>query len=302
MNTKKFFAIGLLLALPSVVSGCFLTLGDLDKIFPVKIGPASISNIRVEPATLPGGVTQSVTVSFAYNHEDGDLGLKAKVIVKLSGATLIEQSLELNKTNDTVRVPVTISTPNTETNLSLEVIVAIGDQLSASLPATIHVVGNDDDRDGVSNRDDACPNQAGELANKGCPVPPANTPECIWFVDGWTPPIKQVRFVRVGRQIFAMVNEPDENIDTDTPDVVFAWVTVPHTGDLEIFRLTEIGGTSTGIFAGLGPLLVPALSTPVVQNDGSLNVWDGDTMLLFYGDVNNFSQQCMAQARAGLGD
>jgi hypothetical protein len=40
----------------------------------------------------------------------------------------------------------------------------------------------------------------------------------------------------------------------------------------------------------------------VVQNDGSLNVWDGDTMLLFYGDVNNFSQQCMAQARAGLGD
>jgi hypothetical protein len=105
MNTKKFFAIGLLLALPSVVSGCFLTLGDLDKIFPVKIGPASISNIRVEPATLPGGVTQSVTVSFAYNHEDGDLGLKAKVIVKLSGATLIEQPLELNKTNDTVRVP-----------------------------------------------------------------------------------------------------------------------------------------------------------------------------------------------------
>jgi hypothetical protein len=94
----------------------------------------------------------------------------------------------------------------------------------------------------------------------------------------------------------------NENIDTDTPDVVFAWVTVPHTGDLEIFRLTEIGGTSTGIFAGLGPLLVPALSTPVVQNDGSLNVWDGDTMLLFYGDVNNFSQQCMAQARAGLGD
>jgi hypothetical protein len=52
----------------------------------------------------------------------------------------------------------------------------------------------------------------------------------------------------------------------------------------------------------LGPLLVPALSTPVVQNDESLNVWDGDTMLLFYGDVNNFSQQCMAQARAGLGD
>jgi hypothetical protein len=93
----------------------------------------------------------------------------------------------------------------------------------------------------------------------------------------------------------------NENIDTDTPDVVFAWVTVPHTGDLEIFRLTEIGGTSTGIFAGLGPLLVQRL-TPAVQNDGELSVWDGDTMLLFYGDVNNFSQQCMAQARAGLGD
>jgi hypothetical protein len=81
------------------------------------------------------------------------------------------------------------------------------------------------------------------------------------------------------------------------------WTVFPHTGDLEVFRLTEIGGTSTGIFAGLGPLLVPALSTPVVQNDGSLNVWDGDTMLLFLRRTsNNFSQQCMAQARAGLGD
>ncbi len=297
---KRILSFGLLFMLPVLVSGCFLTLGDLDKIFPVKIGPASISNVRVEPATLPGGVTQSVTVSFVYNHEDGDLGLKARVIVKLSGATVTEQSVELNKTSDTVRVPVTVSTPNTETNLSLEVVVAIGDQMSASLPATIHVAA-DDDRDGVSNREDACPNESGVPANMGCPVPPANTPECIWFVDGWTPPIKQVRFVRVGRQIFAMVNEPDENIDTDTPDIVFAWVAVPHTNDLEIFRLTEIGGTNTGIFAGLGPLLVQRL-TPAVQNDGELSVWDGDTMLLFYGDVNNFSQQCMAQARVGLGD
>jgi hypothetical protein len=102
------------------------------------------------------------------------------------------------------------------------------------------------------------PTKLGSWRTRAVLCPPANTPECIWFVDGWTPPIKQVRFVRVGRQVFAMVNEPDENIDTDTPDVVFAWVTVPHTGDLEIFRLTEIGGTSTGIFAGLGPLLVQA--------------------------------------------
>ncbi len=300
MNMRKFLALGVLSLVPIFVSGCFLTLGNLDKIFPVKIGPASISNIRVEPATLPGGVTQSVTVSFVYNHEDGDLGLKAKVIVKLSGATVTEQSVELNKTSDTVRVPVTVSTPNTETTLSLEVIVAIGDAMSAALPATIHVAA-DDDRDGVSNRDDACPTESGGPANMGCPVPPTNTPECIWFVDGWTPPIKQVRFVRVGRQIFAMVNEPDENISSDRPDFVFAWVVVPHTGDVEIFRLTEIGGTNTGIFAGLGPLLVQRL-TPAVQLDGELSVWDGDTLLLFYGDVNNRSQQCMAQARVGLGD
>lgn len=300
MNTKKFLALSLLLMLPGVLSGCFLTLGDLEKIFPVKIGAASISNMRIEPATLPSGVTQQVTVSFVYNHEDGDLGLKAKVIVKLSGATLIEQPVELDKTSGTVRVPITVSTPNTETTLSLEVLVAVGDQMSAALPATLHVAA-DDDRDGVSNREDACPQDAGGLANRGCPVPPANDPGCLWFVDGWTPPIKQVRFVRVGRQIFAMVNEPDENISTDTPDFVFAWVTVPHTGDLEVFRLTEIGGTNTGIFAGLGPLLVQRL-TPAVRRDGELSVWDGDTMLMFYGDVNNLSQQCMAQARVGLGD
>ncbi len=297
---KRILSFGLLFVLPALVSGCFLTLGDLEKIFPVKIGPASISNIRVEPATLPGGVTQSVTVSFVYNHEDGDLGLKARVIVKLSGVTVTEHSLELTKTSDTVRVPITVSTPNTETTLSLEVVVVIGDQMSASLPATIHVAA-DDDRDGVSNRDDACPNEAGGPANMGCPVPPAHDPGCIWFVDGWTPPIKQVRFVRVGRQVFAMVNEPDENISSDTPDFVFAWVIVPHTGDLEIFQLTEIGGTNTGIFAGVGPVLVQRL-TPAVQNDGKLSVWDGDTMLMFYGDVNNLSQQCMAQARVGLGD
>lgn len=51
---KRILSFGLLFMLPVLVSGCFLTLGDLDKIFPVKIGPASISNIRVEPATLPG--------------------------------------------------------------------------------------------------------------------------------------------------------------------------------------------------------------------------------------------------------
>ncbi len=296
MNTKKLFALGLLLVLPGVLSGCFLTLGDLEKIFPVKIGAASISNIRIEPATLPGGVTQPVTVSFVYNHEDGDLGLKAKVIVKLSGATLIEQPLELTKTSDTVRVPVTVSTPNTETTLSLEVLVAVGDQMSASLPATIHVAA-DDDRDGVGNREDACPNEAGGPVNKGCPYPVANTPECIWFVDAYTPPIKRVFSYKVGREIFAMVNDPDENISSDTVDIVFVWVTVPHTGDLEIFRLAEME-LDSGVFTNVGPLLT---SFPIgsAQNDGNLSVFDDDTMLMFYGDVNNFSQQCMTQAVAG---
>jgi hypothetical protein len=297
MNTKKFFAIGLLLALPSVVSGCFLTLGDLDKIFPVKIGPASISNIRVEPATLPGGVTQSVTVSFAYNHEDGDLGLKAKVIVKLSGATLIEQSLELNKTNDTVRVPVTISTPNTETNLSLEVIVAIGDQLSASLPATIHVAA-DDDRDGVKNTEDACPKDAGTPANGGCPIPPADQTGCLWFTDGWTPPIKRVTSYKVGRQIFALLNDPDENISSDTPDTVWAWVSIPNTGDIDVFRLTEIGGTDTGLFAGVGPILV-SFPQGLANFDNQLSVFDNDVIFITYGDQNNPSQLCLTTAVAG---
>ncbi|MFN4218903.1 MAG: hypothetical protein ACK4HB_06465 [Candidatus Bipolaricaulia bacterium] len=294
--TKRILSFGLLVVLPALVSGCFLTLGDLEKVFPITIGPASISNIRVEPATLPGGVTQSVTVSFVYTHEDGDLGLKARVIVKLSGATVKEESVNLDKTSDTVRVPVTVSTPNTETNLSLEVVVAIGDQMSASLPATIHVAA-DDDRDGVSNRDDACPAEAGGPVNRGCPYPPANTPECIWFVDAYTPPIKRVFSYKVGREIFAMVNDPDENISSDTVDIVFVWVTVPHTGDLEIFRLAEME-LNSGIFTNVGPLLT---SFPIgsAQNDGNLSVFDGDTLLMFYGDVNNFSQQCMAQAVAG---
>lgn len=295
MNTTKLYTLGFLVLLPIVLSGCFFTLGNIEKIFPIKIGAASISNVKVEPATLPGGVSQQVTVSFTYQHEDGDLGLKAQVVVKLSGMTLANQQMELSKTSDTIRVPVTVQTPNTETTLSLEVTIAIGDQLSASVPTTIHIAA-DDDRDGVSNREDACPKDAGVPVNGGCPVPVANTTDCIWFVDGWTPPIKQVRVHKVGRQIFALVNEPDENIDSDTPDIVFAWVAVPHTNDLEIFRLTEIGGTSTGIFAGLGPLLT---SFPIgsAQNDGNLSVFDGDTMMLFYGDVNNFSQQCMAVAK-----
>jgi hypothetical protein len=95
----------------------------------------------------------------------------------------------------------------------------------------------------------------------------------------------------------------NENIDTDTPDVVFAWVTVPHTGDLEIFSAHGDRWDEHGHLCGVGSRCwCRRFQRPSVQNDGSLNVWDGDTMLLFYGDVNNFSQQCMAQARAGLGD
>lgn len=295
--TKKILSFGLLLALSALVSGCFLTLGNLEKVFPVKIGPASLSNIRVEPATLPGGVTQTVTVSFVYNHEDGDLGLKAKVIVKLSGATVREESVNLAKPSDTVRVPVTVSTPNTETNLVLEVVVVIGDQMSASLPVTLHVAA-DDDRDGIRNTEDHCPKDAGASVNLGCLIPPADQTGCLWFANGWTPPIKQVSSYKVGRQIFALLNDPDENISSDTPDTVWAWVSVPNTGDRDVFQLTEIGGTDTGLFAGVGPLLV-SFPQGLANFDNQLSVFDDDVIFMTYGDQNNPSQLCIVTAVAG---
>jgi hypothetical protein len=295
MNTKAILTMGVLLLTATLLSSCFFTTGNLDKVFPLKIGSATISNIRIEPATIPGGATQQVTVSFSYHHEDGDLGLKAKVTIRVSGIAT-EHHLELNKTNETVRLPVTVSTPNTETTIPLEVTVAIGDQVSSPQTATIQVA-SDDDKDGIGNREDACPKTPGIAANKGCPVPPAGQPDCIWFVDNWTPPIQQKRSYKVGREIFAMVNDPDENISSDTIDTVFVWVEVPHTGDLEVFRLPELD-VNSGLFVNVGPLLT---SFPIgaTRLDGNLSVFDGDTLLLFYGDVNNFSQQCLTTAVAG---
>ncbi len=295
MKTKKIFTLGMLLLSGALLSGCFFTIGNIEKVFPLKIGTATISNIKIEPATLPGGVSQQVTVSFSYHHEDGDLGLKARVTIRVAGIST-EHHIELNKTGDTVRLPVTVSTPNTETTISLEVIVAIGDQISSPQTVSIQVAA-DDDKDGVGNREDACPKNAGIVSNKGCPVPPAGQPDCIWFVDNWTPPIQQKRSYKVGREIFAMVNDPDENISSDTLDVVMVWVEVPHTGDLEIFQLPELD-LNSGLFVNVGPLLT---SFPIGSaiNDGNLSVFDGDTILLFYGDVNNFSQQCMTTAVAG---
>ncbi len=249
--------------------------------------PSQILNLVIVPAELQAG--ESTEVNFAFNYEDlnADVGPdNASVEVQarvLSGnlsidnnSTLLEGKVYPDEGAMGQRGSITVSRTFHVPAFAIgtfEVSFALIDtagQRSNVLTEVLEIKSLTDGGSGIGN---------GQCA----------------ILDGSKTPTTSIR---VGRQAFFRVIDPDNNISIQNQDAIYlsAAFESAATGDREnILWLLETG-PNTGVFEG-PPEGMTLVSAAPVRNNGVLSVADQSTLTVFYKDPNSLSDICIAQAR-----
>lgn len=105
------------------------------------------------------------------------------------------------------------------------------------------------------------------------------TPSQVRFTDASG---NDVAAYAVGETVYVEVRDADENRDAQRVETVAVVLTDPLTGDRETLTLTETG-PSTGIFVGR----VPSARGEGKVEDGTLQVFGGETLTVTYSDAND---------------
>jgi hypothetical protein len=116
----------------------------------------------------------------------------------------------------------------------------------------------------------------------------------MWFTsEAWVPVDK----VKKGQELFIKIEECDQNEFSELADHFIATLYDRNTGDIETVEMVETG-PNTGVFHGQGISMwrPEGGMTQDMIGDGTLQIEDRDTILVWYQDPNNHGDFSLAKA------
>lgn len=276
------------------ITGCSFSPALPDLLPPPPVPAATSAMIRglvVSPARVAAGKTTDVRLAFDYEDLDADVGPK-EAQVEVSTRVLAG-----NIRVDAAPMRVVGVVAQNSAHWGRQGIVTVARTLHVpaaafgTLEMTLTLI------DGAGQRSNTLAAVLEiDSATRGGGGVGASSGQCT-LTDGNRHPITSIR---VGRQVFLRVLDPDNNLSSQHQDRMrlAGSIQAGATGDVEdILWLLETG-PDTGVFEGPvgGLLLTSQRSQP---NDGVLSVYDGDTVIAFYRDPNGPGDICIAVAKVG---
>jgi len=247
--------------------------------------PPEISNLNVSPSQLQAGDTSVITFTFAYEDLDADVGPHStQVEIQASGSG--------NFDIDTAPARVSGAVVRDQASWGREGNVTVTRTLNVPQGASGTVRFDVTLLDGANQRSNTLTGRV-SLASSGGGVGPGGD-KCT-IIDGNGTPATSVR---IGRQVFFRVVDPDNNFSSDTQDRLFRVASFQGgaSGDLEVIFWMLETGVDTGVFEGPPGGILLASRFPVINN-GELSVLDNDTVVATYQDPNSVSDVCIAMAK-----
>lgn len=272
------------------VMGCQFIVNPLADLVPDPPRPApsppQIANLTVSPTQLEAGRTGVVSFAFDYEDLDADVGpgsaqveVQARVV---AGRFTVDSS--------TARVSgAVLQDPNQwgrTGRITLSRTLNVPPGVSGTLGFELALV------DGAGQRSNPLSGQVSVVSAGGGVGPDGG--KCT-IIDGNGTPVTSVR---IGRQVFFRVVDPDNDFSSDTQDRLFRVAAFQGgaSGDIEVIFWMIETGVNTGVFEGPPGGILLTSRFPVINN-GELSVLDNDTVVATYQDPNSTSDVCIALAK-----
>jgi|GEM_PF-5109809 len=286
--------LGLLLVLSTALglAGCTYVLNPLEVLMPAPppalAVKATISNLVVVPAEIKAGGAASLNFTFDYEDLNADVGPDVAQVEIQSRAV----SGNFNVNTAAVQASAVVRQDATrfgrKGRVTLTRTINVPASASGVLGFSLVLI------DAAQQRSNALSAQVSvSPSSQGGGVGPGGQ-RCT-ILDGNHQPVTSVR---IGRQVFFRMVDPDNNFSSDTQDRLFRVASFQGgaSGDVEVIFWMLETGTNTGVFEGPPGGLLLTSRFPVINN-GELSVLDNDTVVATYEDPNGPGDVCIALAK-----
>lgn len=250
--------------------------------------PAKIVNLRIAPNQVKAGVATTINLTFDYEDFNADVGPNVTQVEIQS--SVISGNFDLNTALSQVSGTVMQDDAHwgRRGRVSFTQTFNVPASASGIVGVSITLL------DGANQRSNTLSGQINVIASEtGGGVGPGGH-RCT-IIDGNKNPVTTVK---IGRQVFFRMIDPDNNFSSDRQDRLFRAAAFQggSSGDVEVIVWMLETGVNTGVFEGPPGGLLLTSRFPI-SNNGELSVLDNDTVMAIYEDPNGPGDVCIAIAK-----